>query len=663
VYIQGTVEGSTSDVAGNFSFFTQAEGKQVLAASMIGMETGHYQVLLDGSPISIKIILKAQVSELAAVEITAGQFETGEVAQAAVLSSIDVATTAGATADIFGALKTLPGTMPAMEQDGLLVRGGDAYETRTYFDGLRVNQPFTSDIPDIAQRGRFSPFMFKGTSFSTGAFGAAYGDALSSVMSMESKDLVPKTKSDIGIMSVGFDATHAHRFENSSLEIGGSYYNLGPVYSVVEQNTQWLHEPESFQGNAFYKTNTGADGLFKYFGSYEQSHTGLIAEHYVDITRETAYDIRSENMYFNSTWQGWINNQLKAEAGASYGNDADIITMDSGRVRQSDRSFHGRAVVTGYPGKQTEITGGAEYFTCITDEQFGEWDDQLINPVISGFTELKTTFSGKWSLRPGARFDHAVLTGHNTLSPRISMAYKWSEHAQVSAGAGMFSQVPESEFLLDNKNLDFEKATHVVLNYQYQKGKKTFRGEAYYKKYDDLVSGSEDSLRSTGVGYAKGIDLFWRDSETFRYADYWISCSLTDSKRKYRDYPERATPSFVSPVVVNVVGKYFFPKLHTSLGATFTYATGRTYYDPNSTEFMSGKTRDYYNFSLNLSYLTSLAGRFTILYLSVENVFGIENVYGYKYTPDGAIRKAIVPSAPRNIFIGVFVTFGDDEYR
>jgi hypothetical protein len=66
---------------------------------------------------------------------------------------------------------------------------------------------------------------------------------------------------------------------------------------------------------------------------------------------------------------------------------------------------------------------------------------------------------------------------------------------------------------------------------------------------------------------------------------------------------------------------------------------------------------------MNLSYLTSLAGRFTILYLSVENVFGIENVYGYKYTPDGAIRKTIVPSAPRNIFIGVFVTFGDDEFR
>jgi hypothetical protein len=42
---------------------------------------------------------------------------------------------AGATADIIGALQTLPGTLPSMEQSGLVVRGGDVGESKAYFFG------------------------------------------------------------------------------------------------------------------------------------------------------------------------------------------------------------------------------------------------------------------------------------------------------------------------------------------------------------------------------------------------------------------------------------------------------------------------------------------------------------------------------------------------
>ncbi|MEO8149742.1 MAG: hypothetical protein ABI723_19035, partial [Bacteroidia bacterium] len=67
--------------------------------------------------------------------------------------------------------------------------------------------------------------------------------------------------------------------------------------------------------------------------------------------------------------------------------------------------------------------------------------------------------------------------------------------------------------------------------------------------------------------------------------------------------------------------------------------------------------------SMNVSYLTSIAKHFTIVYASVENVFGISNIYGYRYSPDGTIRKPIVPSAPHTIFAGAFITFGDDSFK
>src|SRR6202012_6198529 len=89
-----------------------------------------------------------------------------------VLSPLDVATSAGSNADITAALKPLPGAQQIGEQEGLFVRGGAGYEAKQFIDGSLVNNPYYSSVPDIAQRGRFSPFLFKGTVFSTGGYSA-----------------------------------------------------------------------------------------------------------------------------------------------------------------------------------------------------------------------------------------------------------------------------------------------------------------------------------------------------------------------------------------------------------------------------------------------------------------------------------------------------------
>jgi hypothetical protein len=94
----------------------------------------------------------------------------------------------GATADIAGALNTLPGTQKVGESGRLFVRGGDGNETRTFIDGLVVLDAYKPSAPNTPSRGRFLPFMFKGTSFSTGGYSAEYGQALSSALVLDSKD-------------------------------------------------------------------------------------------------------------------------------------------------------------------------------------------------------------------------------------------------------------------------------------------------------------------------------------------------------------------------------------------------------------------------------------------------------------------------------------------
>ena len=64
---------------------------------------------------------------------------------------------------------------------------------------------------------------------------------------------------------------------------------------------------------------------------------------------------------------------------------------------------------------------------------------------------------------------------------------------------------------------------------------------------------------------------------------------------------------------------------------------------------------------MNASYLTHLFKQFTIVYVSASNVLGRQNIYGYTFAgqPDagGQFRSAaVLPPAPRMLFVGVFIS-------
>ena len=166
---------------------------------------------------------------------------------------------------------------------------------------------------------------------------------------------------------------------------------------------------------------------------------------------------------------------------------------------------------------------------------------------------------------------------------------------------------------------------------------------------------------TNGNGFARGIDIFWRDKKTLKYADYWISYSYVDTKRKYLDYPVKATPSFAAQHTLSVVFKYWFVKARTSLGFTYLFSSGRPYFNPNAKEFLSGRTPPVHNLSLTASKLTTIGKHFTVLVASIGNVPGIKNVYTYRYSNDGLRRQEVGPPAKRMFFIGCFISIGEDR--
>ena len=204
----------------------------------------------------------------------------------------------------------------------------------------------------------------------------------------------------------------------------------------------------------------------------------------------------------------------------------------------------------------------------------------------------------------------------------------------------------------------------------------TFRIEAYYKSYNQLIheiSSAYDPnqyrfyfspVDNSGNGYAKGFDIFLRDKKSIPNCEYWISYSFIDTKRRYLNYPVKATPDFVSPHNLNVITKYFINKIQTNISLSYFYASGRTYYNPGNAVFLGNKAPDYQNLSLSISYLTNIRKMFTVIYLSLDNITDRHNISGYRYSPDGVDRYPVVPSAYRTIFFGINMSltkFNKDE--
>lgn len=275
VVLKNTYDGSTSDSLGNYSFTTTEKGNQIIEATIIGYRSFEEGITLSLKPVILNITLKELVTELKAVVISAGAFVASDKNKGAVLSALDIVTTPSANGDVTSAFKTLPGTQQVGESEGLFVRGGSATESKIYMDGNLVNNFFYSSTPGIATRGRFNPFLFKGTIFSSGGYSALYGQALSSALILESKDLPEKTQADVAIsvVGVGGGIQHLAKDKRSSWGVSYNYTDLWLAFKVNTYKQDFYQRPVYHQGDANFRIKTKSGGFIKYYGYISANNT------------------------------------------------------------------------------------------------------------------------------------------------------------------------------------------------------------------------------------------------------------------------------------------------------------------------------------------------------------------------------------------------------
>ncbi|WP_299245311.1 TonB-dependent receptor [uncultured Aquimarina sp.] len=671
IYLDGTYDGASSSDDGTFSFTTTETGEQTLVVSFLSFETFSLSMVVTEMK-DLKIKLKEDVNSLGSVILNAGTFSAGDNSKASVLTPLDIVTTAGAAGDYIGAFQTLPGTSTVAEDGRLFVRGGDANEANVYIDGLRVFQPFAATANNIPTRGRFSPFLFKGTNFSTGGYSAEYGDALSSVLLLNTIDEPEQEKTDLSFISVGLGIGNTQKWNKNSLSINAFYLNLKPYQEIISQRVDWIKPFESLSGEAVFRHQFD-NGLFKLYGGLNYTDFELIQED-INVPEGINFRLKNRNLYINASYKGELGNDWTLATGASFANDHNDIKIEETNVGNDDNAAHLKIKLRKRFSNRFKLSFGAEQFLGNFKEEvdvvsLGNFQSSFKNNSTAAFSEANIFFNKKLAMQVGIRATHNALLDFTKVSPRASLAYKIAEKSQLSLAYGDFYQTPQQDILKYNSSLDPEKSSHYILNYLYQNNGRTLRAEAYYKSYDRLAKFDTEmpefgsNYNSTGDGYAAGLDLYWRDNKSIKNFEYWTSYSYLDTKRDYRNYPERATPNFATRHNLSIVGKYWAQDWKSLISATYNFASGRPYTDPNTNNFLGEKTRTFNSLNMSWAYLISQQ---KILFVSVSNVLGFDNVFNYQYanTPNvngNFARRAIRPTADRFFIIGFFWTISDNK--
>ncbi len=701
ITLKDTYDGATSDSTGNYSFTTTEKGSYTLTASAVGYKTVEQTITILDTPLTFHFSIKEEINELKAVTVTAGSFAAGDSKRAVtVLNSLDVATVGGGNADITSAIKTLPGAQQVGEQEGLFVRGGAGYETKQYIDGTLVNNPYFSAVPDIVSRGRFSPFLFKGTVFSAGGYSALYGQALSSAVILESIDLPEKTTANASVSPIfaGGGYQYVNKKKTASWGITYGYVNLVAYFSLVKQTPDYFTMPRFNNGDANFRFKTKSGGMVKYYTTFSNGNLGIRRPDIDSTELKDAFSLKNYNWYNNLSWRenvgkGWkmnigsgfsTNNDHLAQQLQNQNNEPQYFNNDKfwlqyknfGLVRREDFSQI-KAVFEKKLLHLNAIRFGGEYWHSLNKTTLYDSTYKLIDNYIALFAESDIYLTNNLAVKLGARFEHSSMIGKVNMAPRVSLAYKAGDGGSVSAAYGIFYQKPENQQLFYTRHLGYTRADHYILNYQKMTEGRIFRVEAFYKKYSDLVKTLPvnyyyTTANNKGKGYAQGIELFWRDKKSFKNLDYWFSYSYLDTKRDYLNYPQQLQPNFAARHTASLVLKRFVIDWKTGFGLTYSFATGRPYYnlryDSANKPYQiadRGYTKHFNNLGISIYYVPQAgnvnAKTNVVLFGSVTNVLGYDAVYGYNYSYNGLRREAITPPAKRFYFIGAFFSWGVDR--
>lgn len=695
VSLKDTYDGATTDEAGNYKFETSEKGNHTLVFAHPKFSEVEKSVKIEDKNISVDVELKESVNEIDAVVISAGSIEASDKKRAtALFTPLDVYTTAGSNGQVSSFLETQTGVQMVGETEGVNVRGGTGNETKFFMDGNLINNYFGNSIPGIKSMDRLNTSIFKGTVFSSGGYSAIYGQALSSIVALESVDLPEKNTADFFISPLFANAgiQRVNKERTYSFGISSGYSNLELMKRLLNFNTNFEKAPTGYDTNANFRIKTKGGGFVKYYGSYDQSSMRVAMPSLESEIQTDKINQKGNNTFHSISYREKIG-KYTLNLGSSYTFNQNFLNFDNyefqtkifnNDIHSKANYYNAKAVIERKLYKISHIKAGVEFNNINEQTAVIAQDNQTVysdrtftykDQITSLFAETNLGISNDLSIQVGTRGEYSSTINKWNISPRFAMAYRFSKEWTTSLAYGIFYQNPESKYFTENYNPNYQRADHYIFQVQRSSEGRILRIETFYKNYKNLLKTTTDfyrpvALNNNGSGFANGIEVFWRDKKTFKNFDYWVSYSFLDSKRDHLNFTESLFPNFAAKHTLSVVAKKFVMDWKTGFNLSYNYNSGRPFYNfvqENGTTILknSGQVKDYHAVNFSMNYIPSIgkkeAKSFSVFILSINNILGTKNVFGYNFSSDGMRSSAIKPVSNTFVFVGWLVSFGTDK--
>lgn len=432
--------------------------------------------------------------------------------------------------------------------------------------------------------------LLSNSDFSTGAFAAEYGNALSGVFDLRLRKGNNEKREytiQLGVLGMdvategpfkkGYEGSYLINYRYSTLNVLGKIgipigdantnfqdlsFNIylptkklgkftvfgfgGLSYQTTtaeKDSIRWL-EDNFLRLNTNFYSNTGAVGITntKLFKNRSYLKTALVfsgtengykqdklGDDYASLTREYEQRFLQNKLTLSSTYTQKINAKNNIRTGF-------ILNHLGYRLKQSDM---GDSTVL---LEQINEKGGTE-----TMQVFFQWNSHI--------TE-------KLTANVGLHYFQLFLNNSNSLEPRASLRYDFHPKHHLTLGYGLHSQLQpigvyfveraeNGTTTLPNRNLKLSKAHHVVFGYDFVLNEhEHIKTEVYYQHlfhvpiskdptstYSILNSQNgfpSEMLTNSGLGRNYGLELTY-ERFLFKNLYYLLSASLYESKYRAAD--------------------------------------------------------------------------------------------------------------------------------
>ncbi|HUM46913.1 MAG TPA: TonB-dependent receptor [Chitinophagales bacterium] len=608
VLLKGTGMGAQTNEDGLYNIANVPPGSYMIFCTQLGFDTVEIPITVKPNEIlNQKIFLDKSAIELQNVNINAVREEkkTETAVSMTKITSKDISRipAIGGEADLAQYLQVLPGVVFTGDQGGeLYIRGGSPIQNKVLLDGMTIYNPFHS----IGLFSVFETDIIRNVKVFTGGFSAEYGDRLSAVLDVTTRD-------------------------GNKKQFGGKIA-VNPFLSkvVLEGPLKKINESGSSVSYMFTGKSSYLDKSSKLFYSYID--TGGLPYSFTDLYGKISINGAngSKLSFFGFNFNDHVNYQFVSDFDwKSYGFGTNFVIVPSGSkvliggtISYSDYKISlveadGKPRTSGINGFDLNIdftyfvpNGEVKYGFDIggfrTELEFfnslGLKIEQNNNTTeLSGFVVYKHIFNEKLVLEPSLRLQYYASLPAFSPEPRISLKYNLTDAIRFKAAAGLYSQnfistksdqdvvnlftgfltAPDGQLLgADGQpvNSNLQRAYQGVVGIEADiTSNIELTVEPYYKHFGQLININRNKLLPTDpnfeveTGDAYGLDFLVKYD--FRKFYLWVAYSLGYVTRDNGEqvYP----PHFDRRHNLNIVASYTWGKDKSwEVDARFNFGSG-----------------------------------------------------------------------------------------